>query len=396
MVKVMIPLPIKRAAAVFLRLIGAMLIVIAIGTAPARAEEKRIALVIGNADYEQGNTLTNPVNDARLIRQTLESLNFEVVYRENVSKTDMERAISVFADKLYNAGSSGVALFYYAGHGLQSNGENFLLPVDISVARESDLRFAAVRASDVLAQMEAAQSMVKIVILDACRDNPFTTKFGSGRGGRGLAEIGLGSSEFFIAYAATSGNVADDNYGDSRNSPYAAALARRLATPGSEISNTFRLIRIDVSAATSQRQLPEARTTMRREFYFTGAPPRRAMEEAAVTAAPQLAMLVPKASDIVGTWCEAGRGRGVLLGIDRDALTYSFGGQKTRYNVVDIKELSDAKIQVAWFNRGEKVVFEFGDFDSKGMMMTQLRGRQGDASDWKEYNLRFRKCPARK
>jgi hypothetical protein len=380
-----------RALAAARCLVGLVLLLLAAAMiAPAHAAERRIALVIGNADYDAANALTNPVNDARLMRGTLESVGFEVVYRENVGKVEMERAISVFADKLYTAGSSGVALVYYAGHGLQSNGENFLLPVDINIQRESDLRFAAVRASDILAQMEAAQSGVKIVILDACRDNPFTTRFASGRGGRGLAEIGLGSSEFLVAYAATSGNVAEDGYSDSANSPYASALARRLATPNSEIMNTFRLVRIDVSAATREKQLPEARTTMRRQFYFVGGPANTEMDQPLDTPVNLAQNNAPKLQDIVGQWCEAGRGRGVSLGIAAGALTYGIGGQQKSYSVAGINP-TGPKVEVKWLNRGEAVTFEFGDFDSKGRAMTQLRGRQGDG-EWKDYNIRFRRC----
>jgi hypothetical protein len=370
-----------------------LVLMMQLGGTPAAAEtERRIALVIGNATYPGVTTLTNPVNDAKLMRQTLEKLGFEVIYRENADKSTMERAISVFTDKLFAAGSSGVALVYYAGHGLQSNGENYLLPTDINIVRESDLRFGAIRSSDVLAQMEAAQSQIKIVILDACRDNPFATRFGGGKSNRGLAETSLGNSEFFVAYAATAGNTADDGDGDGVNSPYAASLAKRLLMSGSEISNTFRLVRVDVSSATREKQLPETRTTMRREFYFAGAPANRPVDTAMAAPPQRLVLLTPEATNLIGRWCEAGRGRGVGLGIDDKNINYSVAGESTRFSVTAIRPLPDAKIALDWVNRGKQVTFEFGDFDSKGMMMTQIRGRSGPDGEWKDYNIRFRKC----
>ena len=140
------------------RILAAVMISFAVACCPAAAAtEQRIALVIGNARYEAGGTLANPVNDARLIRSTLERLNFDVVYREDATKAEMEKAIQQFTDRLAKAGSQGVGLVYYAGHGMQSGGENYLLPVDIRLSREADLRFYGVRAGDVLAQMDFDQ-----------------------------------------------------------------------------------------------------------------------------------------------------------------------------------------------------------------------------------------------
>ena len=219
----------------------------------AAATEQRIALVIGNATYEAGGTLANPVNDARLIRSTLEQLDFDVVYRENANKAEMEKAIQQFTDRLAKAGSQGVGLVYYAGHGMQSGGENYLLPVDIRLVEKPTSVFTAC-AGDVLAQMDSTNAPVKIVILDACRDNPFANSFGAGMP-RGLAEVSLGSTEFFVLYAATAGNVAMDGRG--ANSPFALALASRLGTPNSDLSDAFQLVTNDVSIATGNHQRPD-------------------------------------------------------------------------------------------------------------------------------------------
>jgi len=238
---------------------------------PAHAAATRIALVIGNSNYTAITRLKNPARDARLIQRTLrDKLGFEVIYAENAGKAQLERAIARYGARLATAGAGAVAVFYYAGHGVQSGGENFLLPVDIALDREAELVLRSVRAEDVLRQMQGAKASAKIVILDACRDNPFGARFRM-EGGGGLGDIALGNSEFIIGYAATSGLSAED--GDGRNSPYAIALARHLATPNQEISEILRMVRSDVVASTKGRQLPEARTTLLRALYLNGVPP---------------------------------------------------------------------------------------------------------------------------
>lgn len=238
---------------------------------PAQAAGARIALVIGNSNYTTITRLKNPARDARLIRQTLrDKLGFEVIYAENAGKAQLERAIARYGARLATAGADAVAVFYYAGHGVQSGGENFLLPVDIIIDREAELVLRSVRAEDVLRQMQGARAATKIVILDACRDNPFAARFKM-TGGTGLGDIALGNTEFIIGYAATAGLSAED--GDGRNSPYAVALAQHLATPNKEIFEILRLVRKDVATVTEGRQLPEARTTLLRTLYLNGAPP---------------------------------------------------------------------------------------------------------------------------
>ena len=238
---------------------------------PAQAAGTRIALVIGNSNYTAITRLKNPARDARLIRQTLrDKLGFEVIYAENAGKAQLERAIARYGARLATAGADAVAVFYYAGHGVQSGGENFLLPVDITLEREAELVLRSVRAEDVLRQMQGAPAATKIVILDACRDNPFAARFKM-TGGPGLGDIALGNTEFVIGYAATAGLSAED--GDGKNSPYATALAQHLATPNKEIFEILRLVRKDVARVTEGRQLPEVRTTLLRTLYLNGTPP---------------------------------------------------------------------------------------------------------------------------
>ena len=371
------------------RILAAVMISLAVACCPAAAAtEQRIALIIGNAKYETGGTLANPVNDARLIRSTLERLNFDIVYREDATKAEMEKAIQQFTDRLAKAGSQGVGLVYYAGHGMQSGGENYLLPVDIRLSREADLRFYGVRAGDVLAQMDSTNAPVKIVILDACRDNPFANSFGAGMP-KGLSEISLGNTEFFVVYAATAGNVAMDGRG--ANSPFALALASRLGTPNSDLSDTFRLVTNDVSIATGNNQLPEARTTMRRQFTFAGQliarneAPLEMPDVAPLTAAPTASMLY-------GKWCDASRGASTALAVDASSITYFVGGQKQSFAVHGIVPAADGRLQLEWDNRGTPTYLEFGEFAVGGQTMTQVRGRQGSNGSWIDHYKRFRRC----
>ncbi len=355
----------------------------------AWADERRIALVIGNSGYAHARPLRNPVNDARLIRDTLEGLGFEVIYREDADRRAMERAIGVFSARLFEAGPEGVGVFYYAGHGVASGGENFLLPVDVSIQREADLRIAALRTGDVLAQMDGAGSAVKLVILDACRDNPFAAEFRAARAPRGLAQIGLGNTEFFVAYAATAGNVAED--GGGANSPYATALARRLPTIDSDLEATFRLIRVDVSNATGNRQFPETTSTMRRQFFMR--PSSGPSIVAAHTPIDPTPMRPPPENfSILGQWCEAGRGRNMSLSIGEGALVYGIDQMRASYPVRSIALQDNGVIELRWLNENAEVVFQFGDFSPDGAEMTQIRGRGEGESAWRDYGIRLRRC----
>jgi hypothetical protein len=306
-----------------------------------------------------------------------------------------------------------VALFYYAGHGVQSGGQNFLLPLKTQVAREADLRLNAIRAEDVLSYMESAGSAVKIVILDACRDNPFAVRFRISNAARGLADIALGNSEFTVAYAATAGNTAEDGAGV--NSPYALALAKRLPTPDAEIFDILRMVRIDVSNATSGRQLPEARTTLRREVYFNRTGGARATMTASVeppvaasrnrvatapanggkAATPTQAVVARLAADITGKWCQATRNIEPIsaLKISENTMEYELAeGGKAQFGVRSIVVNDTGNVEVRWLNRQVPMVFEFGEFSADGATMTQIRGRKEVDADWNVYDRRFRRC----
>ena len=194
--------------------------------ANAHAGEKRVALAIGVERYQNAPPLTNPANDARLIGVSLEKLGFDVQTVTDPDYETMKRALRDFGRRLEGA---SVAAFYYAGHGMQVAGRNFLLPTDAALLREADLRYEAFELQAVLDEMDSP-GRTNIIFLDACRDNPlrdaFTRRLGS-RGmtvGQGLAPVETQSGGLLIAYATAPGSVAMD--GDGTNSPFTAALAR--------------------------------------------------------------------------------------------------------------------------------------------------------------------------
>lgn len=198
--------------------------------AGSSAEEKRIALVIGNGSYTNA-PLRNPVNDARAMAATLRQLGFEVMAGENLTLRQMTEHILTFGKKIKNG---GVGLFYFAGHGVQVQDRNYLIPVGARIDKEQDVEFEALHAGRVLAEMEAAGNHLNIVILDACRDNPFARSFRSAV--RGLAQMSAPSGSF-IAYATAPGQVASDGAG--ANGLYTQELIAAMQPPGRKIEECF-------------------------------------------------------------------------------------------------------------------------------------------------------------
>ena len=268
--------------------IGAVLLAafLAAGRAAAEASERRVALVIGNSQYVNVPRLANTANDARLIAETLERLGFSLVGGKaliDLDRAGIQKAIRSFGDQL---NAAAVGLFYYAGHGLQIEGVNYLVPVDANPAKPSDVNFELVEADLVLKVMEGANSKLNLVILDACRNNPF--------GGRGLRDVGGGLAQMkaprgtLISYATQPGNVASDGGPGSRDSPYALALAETLRVPGLELLETFNKVGVVVNRQTSGVQRPwVASSPIEGSFYFVPpAAPASAPAPAAAAAAP--------------------------------------------------------------------------------------------------------------
>jgi formylglycine-generating enzyme required for sulfatase activity len=233
---------------------------------------ERIALVIGNAAYEEA-PLKNPVNDARAMARRLGELGFQVTKLEDASKAQMEDAIASFEGKL---GPQKSALFYYAGHGIQVRGRNYLIPVDAELGSERRARFEAVDVGDVTEAMEYAKSQVNFVILDACRNNPFERRW---RGkGRGLVAVDAARGTL-IAYATAPGSVAAD--GDGENGLYTESLLAALKTPGLSAEEVFKQVRAKVDKESSGQQTPWESSSLTGNFVFN-APVTVTVQQSAV------------------------------------------------------------------------------------------------------------------
>ncbi|MGX5844849.1 caspase family protein [Mesorhizobium sp. ArgA1] len=232
-----------------------LLVLLFVAVSGQAAAEKRVALVIGNSAYQHAVQLANPKNDSSDMNAKLQSLGFEVVSGQNLDLAGMRRTVRQFLDKLDGA---DIALFFYAGHGLQVNGNNYMVPVDAQLASYNDLDFEALPMDLVLSAMERS-TKVNLIFLDACRDNPFAEKLSrsmgtrSGSVSRGLARLGSGVGSL-IAFATQPGNVAMDGAG--RNSPFTSALVAHLGTPGQDIMRELIDVRRDVLAATDGKQVP--------------------------------------------------------------------------------------------------------------------------------------------
>jgi hypothetical protein len=252
----------RRTAVPFIAII-AIGLVMAVALARPAAAEQRIALVIGNAAYATVPALTNPANDAALMAATLGDVGFDVVAAPDANRDEMAAAIREFGKRLRAAGPDAVGLFYYAGHGVQANGVNYLIPVDAPIGNEADLETAAVSAQWVLSQMDYAGNALNIVILDACRNNPFAGGFRSL--GSGLARMDAPSGAL-VAYAAAPGQTAAD--GSGANSPYTAALADAMRTPGLDLEDVFKHVRVAVESATGRAQTPWEESSLKGDFFF--------------------------------------------------------------------------------------------------------------------------------
>ncbi len=225
-----------------------------LGGSPAFAE-KRVALIIGNSSYEKAARLPNPANDAALIADTLKSAGFDSVeLRRDLKVGDMRRALRDFLDRSRQA---DVAVVYYAGHGIEVDGTNYLIPVDVVLDRDADIYDEGLSLDRVLVSVEPAKQL-RLVILDACRDNPFARSMkrtmASRTIGRGLAKVEPTSPNTLIAFASKAGSTASD--GDGNNSPFTTALVKHVAKPGLDLRKAFGYVRDDVLKSTGNRQEP--------------------------------------------------------------------------------------------------------------------------------------------
>jgi len=262
-------IPVIDPRGLLLRIVLAYAIV-GVALADARAApatEQKVALVIGNSAYPTAR-LRNPVNDAKAMADKLRKLGFDVILRTDVNLRDMTRAFSQFGQKLV---PGSVGLFYYAGHGMQVQGKNFLIPVDAEIETEASVRTEAVDVDQLLYQLGNAR--LSMVILDACRNNPFERRFRGGGGG--LAQIDAPTGTL-LAYATAPGKVASDGAG--ANGLYTEALLKVLDMPGLKVEDIFKQVRIHVVKASDGQQTPWESSSLTGEFYFT--PDNKAAQQA--------------------------------------------------------------------------------------------------------------------
>ncbi|MHC1701042.1 MAG: caspase family protein [Humidesulfovibrio sp.] len=251
-----------RFALILPLLVCALMLCAPAGAAPSNpAGGERFALVIGNGAYKSA-PLKNPVKDARDMAALLGTLGFNVTLKIDAGVKEMEEAVREFGLSLRKG---GVGLFYFAGHGIQVAGSNYLVPVDAKIQTESDVRFECVDAGRVLGKMEDAGNTLNIVILDACRNNPFARSFRSAD--RGLAEMRAPTGSI-IAYATAPGSVASDGSGE--NGVYTKHLLRSMRTPGLPITDVFMRVRMGVVAETAKKQVPWESSSLTGYFYLTG------------------------------------------------------------------------------------------------------------------------------
>ena len=252
---------------------------------PAGPVERRVALVIGNGGYQHASTLENPTEDARGMVAALRALRFEVLEGFDLTVSRMDEVLSAFAQKIDDADA---ALLFYAGHGLQVNGENYLVPIDAELDNEGQLNRQTIRLQDQF-DMMSARARVSVLLLDCCRDNPFVRSLGRLRPGRtrgvsadrGLAEMETTEGSF-IAFATGPGSVAED--GEGGHSPFTAALLAHINSPGQSIADIMTDVTNTVAAATDDKQVPWYHSSLRRRFILRPLP--------ALAAAP-VAMAAP-------------------------------------------------------------------------------------------------------
>jgi Caspase domain len=298
-----------------LRLIVAAAIAIVaftiIGAAPVSADGKRVALVIGNSAYRNVPALPNPPNDAGDLAAALNRLGFVVTLITDASFDEMRRSLIALGR---DAAGADMAAVYFAGHGMEISGENWLIPVDAELKKDTDALNEAISLRSVMLQVSNTTSL-GLIILDACRNNPFAAKMQRSLALRAAVSGGLGRIEpvgnVLVAYAARDGTTALD--GDGRNSPFTAALLHNIETPGVEVTFMFRNVRDDVMEVTRNEQQPFVYGSLsRKAIYLLGQPSsadhastKQANATLAAAVAPQAAAHAPPPAidpALVGTW----------------------------------------------------------------------------------------------
>ncbi len=269
--------PFRSALFIAAALLGSQLI--ALRDAHA---DSRVALVIGQSAYRSVPELPNPANDAKMISQLLTDAGFDVQTASDLTQNDMRAAVSAFAAKIANTGPDTVALVFYAGHGLQIDGENYLVPVDVDPKRDADVPLQAVRLNDILNTLSSVPNRMRIFLLDACRNNPFPELSKSAGHGFAMVDAKTGTTGTFISYSTSPGAEAEDGRGI--NSPYTTALLKAAREPGLSIEEALKRVRVAVNQETSGRQTPWDSSSLTDAFRFF---PQQNQADAAATPTPK-------------------------------------------------------------------------------------------------------------
>ena len=255
-----------------------------------RGPEQRVALVIGNSNYQNAPDLANPGNDARSMAQLLNSAGFEVISATDLTQNDMLKVVQDFSAKVAARGQNTVAMVYYAGHGVQLAGENYLVPVDAKISSPNDLVSNSVRLVDVMATLEAIPSRLRIVLLDACRNNPFPE---INDAGRGLAIVDAPNGSI-VGYSTAPGTEALD--GSNGHSPYASAFVKLAQVPNVPIEQLFKRVRLEVNNTTDGKQTPWESSSLTSDFTFFGDTAVAAMRQPVKGPVVQMASNLPSRS----------------------------------------------------------------------------------------------------
>ena len=239
---------------------------------------RRVALVIGNSNYTHG-PLLNPVNDARAMAKVLQSAGFTVILKTDASQPELLSSLRDFGNKLKEGGPGTAGLFYFAGHGMQVKGRNFLIPLGANIEHEDELAYQALDAQAVMDKMESAGNGTNIVILDACRNNPFVRSFRSGRQGLAQMDAPVGT---LVAFSTAPGSVASDGLGT--NGLYTSHLLRAIQLPGQKVEDVFKQVRFAVLRDSARKQVPWEASSLVGDFYFVE--PRASAPESSAALPP--------------------------------------------------------------------------------------------------------------
>jgi hypothetical protein len=320
--------------------------------------QKRIALVVGNSNYEHTSPLANPANDAALMALTLEKSGFSVTTIIDADYRKFKRSMLEFGRKL-RGDDIEAGLFYYAGHGIQVRGENYLVPISAKITSEDEVDLEAININSFLQVMNSSDSKVNIVVLDACRNNPFARSFRSVS--RGLAPVQAPKGTY-IAYATAPGDVALD--GEGKNSPYTLALAKSMLKPGVPIERVFKSARVSVLAATNEKQVPWEVSSITGEFFFNASNTLVSQEplqpRQVVTLSPQDEVRHSRAPTM--SVCSR---RYFDVGISEAQICVSSELDSQSGNSYTLKNMFDDKLNTAWVEGiegqgyGEQILVKF-------------------------------------